>query len=219
MTNVLVITRSRAEYLHELDRFNGSANIVVSDQPEILHEAAGTVDAIAFDTDPSLLRAVLPEASRLRWIHSFHTGVESILFPELVAHPIIVTNTRGVHARPLAEFAMVAVLFFAKDVRRLVDNQGTHVWEQFEVNDVHGKAMGIVGYGETGSACARLARALGMRVMGLRRRPELSSGDSDLDKLFGPNGLAEMCRRSPAGRSSQRLPYYRFPACCRGWRS
>jgi phosphoglycerate dehydrogenase-like enzyme len=60
------------------------------------------------------------------------------------------------------------------------------------VEDVHGKIMGIIGYGETGRASAELAHAFGMKVIGLRRRPELSRGDRLLDNIYGPESLQEM---------------------------
>jgi phosphoglycerate dehydrogenase-like enzyme len=148
----------------------------------------------------------------LRWVHSLSDGVEKILFPELVASPAILTNARGVFKRSLAEFVIAGVLYFAKDFRRLIRNQAAGIWQQFEMEEVHGKVMGIVGYGETGRACAERARPLGMKVLGLRRRPELSKGDPLLDTVFGPIGLHELLERSdylvlaaPATPQTERL--------------
>jgi phosphoglycerate dehydrogenase-like enzyme len=56
--------------------------------------------------------------------------------------------------------------------------------------------MGIVGYGETGRACAERARSLGMKVLGLRRRPELSKGDPCLEAVTGPNDLHSLLAQS-----------------------
>jgi phosphoglycerate dehydrogenase-like enzyme len=122
--------------------------------------------------------------------------VEKILFPELVSSPAILTNARGVFKRALAEFVVGAVLYFAKDFRRLIRSQQAGVWQQFEMQEVHGKVMGIVGYGETGQACAERARSLGMKILGLRRRPELSRGDPWLEAILGPNGLHSLLAQS-----------------------
>ena len=73
-----------------------------------------------------------------------------------------------------------------------VNWQAVGVWQPFDVDDVHGKVIGIIGYGETGRASAELAHAFGMRVLGLRRRPEQSRGDSLLESVFGPESLHEM---------------------------
>jgi phosphoglycerate dehydrogenase-like enzyme len=190
--SVLVIADPKAEYLNALQRFSGTVNFIISDELELLQEASPAADVILYVTSPNLLRAILPRATQLRWVHSFYAGVESILFPEFVASPAVLTNARGVYKRPLAEFVMAGVLFFTKDLRRLVRNQDEGIWQQFDVEETRGKVMGIVGYGETGRACAELARAFGMNVLGLRRRPELSRSDPLLDKVFGPDCLVEM---------------------------
>jgi phosphoglycerate dehydrogenase-like enzyme len=189
---VLVIADPKAEYLNALQRFSGTVNIIISNQLGLLQEASPKADVILYISDPNLLRAILPQATRLRWVHSFYAGVENILFPEFVASPVILTNARGVYKRPLAEFVMAGILFFAKDIRRLIRNQEMGTWQQFDVEETHGKVMGIVGYGESGRACAELARAFGMRILGLRRRPELSRSDPLLDKVFGADCLVEM---------------------------
>jgi phosphoglycerate dehydrogenase-like enzyme len=191
-TTLLVIADPKAEYLSVLDQVSGAVRIIVSDRAEVLQEACVTADAILYSATPDLLRSVLPRATRLRWLHSLKTGVESILFPELVGSPVIVSNSRGVHKGPLAEFVMAGVLFFTKDIGRLIRNQQLGVWKQFDSEEARGKVMGIVGYGQTGRACAEVARAHGMRVLGLRRRPELSRADPLLEKVFAAEGLLEM---------------------------
>ena len=194
MTEVLLVADPKAPFLKELEQFSGRVNFTISDQLPLLEEAAPKADALLFITNPDLLKSILPRATRLRWIHSLYAGVESIMSAELIAHPAVFTNARGLYKEPLAEFVMASVLFFTKDLRRLIQNQEKAIWDQFEIEEVRGKVMGIVGYGETGQACARLAHTFGMRVMALRRRPELSSNDPLVEKSFGRDGLAEMIR-------------------------
>ena len=191
-TTVLVIDNPQPDYLKPLKQLPESLEIVISDQLEALQGAAPRADAIMIASGPELLRAIFPHAARLRWIHSFSAGVESYLFPELIASPVVMTNARGVFKRSLAEFVITSALYFAKDLPRMVRNQETGVWERYEVAEIRGKVMGIIGYGETGRACAELARPFGMSLFGLRRRPELSEGDPLLDRVFGTDGLMEM---------------------------
>jgi phosphoglycerate dehydrogenase-like enzyme len=101
------------------------------------------------------------------------------------------TNGRGVFRDSLAEFAIASIFYFAKDLRRLIRNQEAGRWEQFDVLDVRGQTLGIVGLGEIGRASARLARALGMRVHAVRRR-NAGSGDPDVDRLYAPGELRAM---------------------------
>ena len=136
-------------------------------------------------------KAFLPIAHRLRWVHALSAGVEKILTPELIASPVPLTNGRAVFGPALAEFALASIFFFAKDVRRLVRNQEAGRWEQFDVQWVRGQVLGVVGYGGIGQETARLARALGMRVMALRRRASTGT-DPLLERIFAPNQLREM---------------------------
>jgi phosphoglycerate dehydrogenase-like enzyme len=86
------------------------------------------------------------------------------------------------------------MLYFYKRVRRLVESQRAHRWDDFLVDWLPGKAMGVVGYGEIGRECAMLAKALGVKIHAARRKPELSKDDAILDRVFPAERLREMLR-------------------------
>jgi phosphoglycerate dehydrogenase-like enzyme len=132
----------------------------------------------------------------VRWVHSLSAGLDGMLFPELVESPVPLTNARGVFSDALGEFAIGAVLFFAKDFRRLVRNQMAGAWEPFDVVTVRGQSMGIVGYGDVGRAVASRGHALGMKVLALRRRPEQSSQDPCVTQVFSPDQKHQMLAQS-----------------------
>jgi len=136
-----------------------------------------------------LLRALWPQLARVQWVHSLWAGLEATLFPELVASPVVLTNGKGVFARSLAEFALTGMLYFAKNVTRMKAQQAAARWEFFDVEELHGRTLGIVGYGSIGRATAALARAFGMRILALRRHPERSMGDALIDRAYGQNEL------------------------------
>lgn len=190
---VLVIEDPEAKYLRALDKLPTQTKTIVSNQLDVLLKSAPEADVIVTGfLKVELLPAVLPKSPRVRWVHSLRAGVEKVLFPQLIASPVTLTNARGVYKRPLADFVMAAVLFFAKDLRRMVRNQDAADWEPFDVDDVEGTVMGIVGYGEIGRACAERARMFGMKVLGVRRRPELSRGDPLVEGVFGLDHLRGM---------------------------
>jgi phosphoglycerate dehydrogenase-like enzyme len=144
------------------------------------------------DSSGTGLRRAFPLARNVRWVHSLSAGVENQVFSEMADSPVPLTNARGVYRESLAEFVLAAVLFFAKDFRRLIRNQTTHRWEQFDNVVIAGQTIGIVGYGEIGRAVARRAKAMGMTVIGCRRRPE---PDEIADEVV-PNGrMREMIAR------------------------
>lgn len=190
---LLVISNPTAPNLRLLERLPEPVDIQVGHDAEFLKTHARDADVILNGGHiGDLLRETFPCAQRVKWIHVLSAGVDKILFPELVASPVPVSNGRGVFKDSLAEFCMAAILFFAKDLRRLVYSQDAGQWEQFDIVPVRGHVVGIVGYGEIGRETGRLARALGMKVVAVRRRHALSAGDPDLERSYPPEQLHEM---------------------------
>lgn len=143
-----------------------------------------------------VLREIFGKCPRLRWVHARSAGVDQFLFPELVASPVTVTNSRGVFSAALGEFALAAILYFAKDFRRMIRNQAAGVWESFDVEEVEGRTVCIVGYGDIGRAVAARARAFGMKVLAVKRQAVPRGADPLADEVFGPERRAEAISRS-----------------------
>ena len=190
---VLVITNPTAGYLRLLDRLSEPVKIYTGNDPDFLAEHAPDADVILVGAlKHDLLRTIFPLAKRLRWVHAMWAGIEKILFPELIESPVPLTNGRGVFKNGLAEFSIASILFFAKDLRRLIRSQEAGCWEQFEVLEARKQVLGIIGFGGIGRETARLARALGMQVHATRRHASESSGDPDVDRIFPLSQLREM---------------------------
>jgi len=190
---LLVISNPSASYLRLLDRLPQPVNIQVGSDPEFLKTHAVNADVILTGgLKADLLRAAFLEARSLRWVHVLWAGVEKLLFPELIASPVPLTNGQGVFKDGLAEFALASIFYFAKDVRRLVRNQEQGKWEQFDNLEVRGQTLGVVGYGGIGREAARLAHAVGMKVLAVRKRTALAGTDPLLDRVYAPDQLREM---------------------------
>jgi phosphoglycerate dehydrogenase-like enzyme len=126
---------------------------------------------------PKLLFA---EAKRLRWVHSAAAGVGSALYPEMVASDVLFTNSAGIHAVPIAEYVVAAVLHFLRGLDIAIDQQRRTEWNKTpfvrvdsvlrEMDTVRALIVGVGGLG--GAAGERLS-ALGARCTGVRRRVEL----------------------------------------------
>jgi phosphoglycerate dehydrogenase-like enzyme len=195
--NLLVVCAPDHYVLRNLDPIRKSANITTADDPETLDRAAPEADVILYSglTGKTSFAHVWKRAKNVRWVHSLSAGVEKLLIPEFVESPVPLTNARGVFKRPLAEFVVLGMLYFFKHVRRLVENQRNHRWDDFLVDWLPGKVMGVVGYGEIGRECATLAKALGVKIYATRRKPELSSSDPILDRVFRVTDLREMLKQ------------------------
>lgn len=119
------------------------------------------------------------EASRgtLRWVHTATAGVSPAL-AVLKGSGVAVTNSAGIHAEPMADWVLAAILYFARGFDRAVRAQAQSQWAKDAFTDgsasfpeVADLRLGVFGLGGIGRAVAKRGLALGMSVMGLRRRP------------------------------------------------
>ena len=134
-----------------------------------------------------VVRAGVVEAGldSLRWAHTVTAGVAPSLLHLRGTH-IVLTNSAGVHAEPIADWAIAAIAYFARGLDRLREFQaaGRWAWAEFAdfavpVRELSELRLGVFGLGGIGGAIARRGVALGMSVAGVRRRPARG----------GPNGV------------------------------
>jgi phosphoglycerate dehydrogenase-like enzyme len=132
---------------------------------------------------------------KLRWIHSFAAGVENLLFPELIESDVVLTNGSGVFSASLGEFVLAAILYFAKDFRRMIRNQSAALWKPFDVEEIGGQTVGILGYGDIGRAVASRVHAMNMRVIATKRHVSETT-DPLVERFYKPEARREMIARS-----------------------
>lgn len=191
---ILVVSTPDDAALHVLQPPPAGERLAIGwDPAELGANAAEAEILVACGAGRRQLEPLLPAAPKLRWIHSLSAGVDTLLFPALVESPVVVTNARGAYSRSLGEWAMAAVLYFAKDLRRLVRSQQRGVWDVLEPSWVRGATLGIVGYGDLGRASAQLAHALGMKVLAVRRSP---APDPFCDEVLDADRLRDAIARS-----------------------
>ncbi len=168
---VVVAADPNAPYLAPLGRLPADTTLIVSNDRQRLREAAPQADVLVsgdFRDSAAFLEA-FPYAARLRWVHVLSAGIEKQLSPEIVASPVPMTNGRGVFSRPLGEWAIGVMVFFAYDFPRLLRGQRERVWKQYSHEELHGRTVTIVGYGDIGQAVGCRAQAFGMHVVPIRR--------------------------------------------------
>ena len=129
---------------------------------------------------------------RLRWFHAAAAGVDRFVATLASRPDIVLTNDRTSHALPMAEFILGTVFSIAKRFAQQRDAQVGRDWLAGrtgpELQEVSGKRMCVVGLGAIGTEVARLARACGMSVVGVRREP---TPHPLVDAVFAPDRIAE----------------------------
>jgi phosphoglycerate dehydrogenase-like enzyme len=118
--------------------------------------------------------------TNLRWVQIESSGF-SHLFPfGLDSRPVTVTNARGIFDSPIAEWNIAMMTNLVRDVRSLIRNQETRIWDRSArfTGELRGKTVGIWGYGGIGRQTARLAKAFGMKIHVLTRSGQKSRDDS-----------------------------------------
>jgi len=148
------------------------------------------------------LAEVVNGLPRLRWVHATSAGAgeqvrKAGLSPEALKR-VVITTSSGVHAVPLAEFAILGLLAMAKELPRLIEDQRARAWPEVRrpVRELSAQTLFLLGLGEIGREVARLGKALGMRTVGFRRTegppPEW------VDEVHGPQRLAELADQADA---------------------
>ena len=194
--SILVLSAPDEPQLSMLDELRETANIVIGNSANAFDKAAAGAEVIFnWSGSLSLIREVFVMSHAARWVHSRSAGLERTLFPELIASDVTMTNGSGVFSPSLGEFALAAILYFAKDFRRMIRNQMAGVWKQFDVLPIAGQTVGIVGYGDIGRAVAARVRALGMNVLAVKRHVSQKNSDSLVDQIYRPDHLIEMLPR------------------------
>jgi phosphoglycerate dehydrogenase-like enzyme len=191
---VLVLANPIEPQLAMLEALPPETGIAVGNTAEAFERAAETASVLLhWSSSGAVLRQVFGMCPQLRWVHSRAAGLDDVLFPELIASSVTLTNGSGVFSPPLAEFALGAILYFAQGFRRLVRNQMAGVWAPADIAEIAGRTAGIVGYGDIGRAVATRLRAMGMQVLAVRRQaPAPDAADPLASRVYGPDGLLEM---------------------------
>ena len=157
-----------------IQQMAGSRDVVISQDADMVKEIANNVE-IAAGWVP---RQLIKRFSNLRWFQQWGAGADWLMeHPDLAERDFILTNMSGLHAIPISEHILAYMLSFCRDFPHAMRAQFHGKWikhQDINVFELSGKTMILVGVGAIGRRTAKIANHLGMRVLGIRKRPEIN---------------------------------------------
>jgi len=136
----------------------------------------------------------LREDSKLRWVQTWSAGVDSLPLEAMRRRGLLLTDAAGVHSVAVAETVLAHMLGLTRGIHHAVRSQSAGEWKRPSgLSELYGKTLLIVGAGAIGTRIAELARAFGMRVIGIRRTPAPQPG---FDRMDGMDRMDEAIAES-----------------------
>lgn len=187
--------------------------VQLSDYARVNAEIADADIVIGWSLRGEQIRA----AGKLKWIHSTATAVHALMSPELQNSSVVVTNARDVHGPVVAEHAMALIFALAKRLPQAMQYQREKRWAQQDLweaapppREIRGATLTILGLGGIGRPLAKLANAVGMRVLAVREHSD--RGFEGVHEIFGFGQLEHALRQAdfvvlalPVTPSTERL--------------
>ncbi len=169
-------------------RFPDDRVLAVADEKGL---AAAADAEVAFSgNNPRRVRQLLDATPKLRWYHTVSAGVENMPLPELAERGIVLTNNSGSYDIQIAEHLMAFVFAASRQLHHYRDQQRATEWKEQVHQELRDATIVVYGMGSIGGEIARLASAIGMRVIGVRRKP--GPAVPGIDRVVAADRLAEV---------------------------
>ncbi|MBO8173397.1 MAG: D-2-hydroxyacid dehydrogenase [Bacillaceae bacterium] len=131
---------------------------------------------------------IIEKCNRLKWIQVISAGIDKMPMQAIEKKGILVTNARGIHRIPMAEYTIGVMLQVARKMNLFYDHQKQGEWDRsIRVEELYGKTVGILGTGAIGQEIARRAQCFGMKTLGLSRSGKPVDGFDEVvtnDQLY-----------------------------------
>ncbi len=191
----LQITKNKEKYkklvsLIDVSSFDNVSFLHIEDD-SLLKKNFKKLDVlVTYKITPELFKY---RSKNLKWIHIGASGIEKNLFEDLIKSKVIITNSKGINSRPVAEFIISQIMFFAKQIKECENFKSNKVWNQWELArktiQLCDSTLGIIGYGEIGKKLAKMAKSLGMKVLATRRLQKKIEHKKFVDSLIPTNNI------------------------------
>lgn len=149
------------------DRIDDVDLRVATDEEAALEHAPDAEVVVAHRLSDELLEA----ATGLRWVHSLTAGLDHLDLDVLGARGLTLTNNSGIHAQPIGEHVLGALLHFERGFDRAVAQQHRGEWDRFGATELADRTVAVIGVGAIGTRVVELCDAVGADTVGVKRDP------------------------------------------------
>jgi phosphoglycerate dehydrogenase-like enzyme len=168
MKTVLVAMNLEPYHRQKLERAAPACRFVYAPGDELKEEMVRGADIIIGNPPPAWIGG----SERLELLQLFSAGADPYIKPGVLAPGTRLTNATGAYGKAVSEHALALTLMLLKKLYRYRDFQREHSWRDAGmVTSLSDATVLVVGLGDIGLAYARQVKALGARVIGVKRRP------------------------------------------------
>lgn len=141
-----------------------------------------------------LTTEIIKQVKCLKWIMVISAGLDQMPFQAIKERRILVTNAKGIHQIPMAEYTIAMILQVARQAKKLSENEQSHVWDRrVPMTELNGKTIGILGAGAIGTQIANYAHVFNMKTIGFNRSGRKVAG---FDEMVTKETIADLLIKS-----------------------
>lgn len=180
-----VLRQSHADLeIHECNSYGELPSAIEATEAEVIY-------SVRFAGTPNYPREAVLAQGSLQWISVGGSGTDHLRPWD--PRRLTVTNSSGVAADMMAEYALGAMLHFSQGIPGFLAAKWRREWIAGSMDPVEGRTVLILGLGGTGQSVARKSKALGLRTLGVRARPQPTP---HVDEVFGPDELPRLWQQA-----------------------
>ena len=186
----MVITRNiEPHYREQIQAIIPDWELIAGKDKHIWQDHAKDAEIIA-GWKNGLEEYCLTSESKLKWFQSWSAGIDYLPLQEMNSRDLYLTSANGVHTYPISETIFGLMLALTRKIHTYVKNQQKKTWHHAHMGlEIHEKTIGIIGVGTIGKETAKISKAFGMRVLGVRH----SGQPVDyVDEMYTPDQLDQL---------------------------
>ncbi|MFJ5623688.1 D-2-hydroxyacid dehydrogenase [Peribacillus loiseleuriae] len=190
---LIINTELEDHYIEKIKEVIPEWNILIGNDSSVWQDQLTEAEIIVIRKN-DIMASIICDRSKLKWLQSWSAGVNSFPLKQLEEKNVIVTSANGVHSYPISETIFSLMLSLTRKLHIYVKQQQRKKWDEANVSlEIHKKTIGIIGVGAIGVETAKIAKAFGMKVLGVRRSGKVENYVDTMYRIEQLNEVLPQC--------------------------